>query len=116
VFIGTSMTDNSSGVASLPAAAAAAAAAASLGNEELPDPDDDYPDLAESGASSNDPTNFAKPTKDGLKKGESDVPQYILGTLVVRVVAATDLEVSAGRSKVECEQNVFCLPHCLYAF
>lgn len=59
----------------------------------IPDPDEAYPDL--NVAESNDPTVFSKPGKKG-KSGESsnseEVPQYILGTLVVRVVAARDLE------------------------
>ena len=56
-----------SGVASLP----------------IPDPDDVDSD--------NDPTNFVKPGKKG--KGEmEDTPEYILGTLVIRVVAAKDLD------------------------
>jgi hypothetical protein len=79
------MTDNKPpGVASLPT---------NMDDLELPDPDDDYPDLTPS--DSDNPSNFVKPGKDGLEKGKSDtdVPQYILGTLVVRVVAARDLEV-----------------------
>ena len=69
------MVDSSSGVASLPTL-------------DLPDPDEDYPDLTVEDSS--DPTKFVKPD---LKKGASvDVPHYFLGTLVVRVVAARDLE------------------------
>lgn len=60
----------------------------------LPDPDDGFAYLGEQD-SSDDPTVFVKPAKEGLeKKGSSaeNVLQYILGTLVVRVVAARDLE------------------------
>lgn len=61
----------------------------------LPDPDVDFADLDEQD-SSEDPTAFVKPgKKEGLEKKGSqvqNVPQYILGTLVVRVVAARDLE------------------------
>jgi hypothetical protein len=57
----------------------------------FPDPDVDFADLASN--DDNDPTNFSKPGK-GKKDGSfsKDDPSYILGTLVVRVVAARDLE------------------------
>ena len=49
----------------------------------LPDPDLDDDE--------NDPTKFVKPGK--LGKGEiEDAAEYILGTLVIRVVAARDLD------------------------
>ncbi len=61
----------------------------------LPDPDVDFADLDEQD-NSDDPTAFVKPgKKEGVEKKGSlvqNVPQYILGTLVVRVVAARDLE------------------------
>lgn len=67
----------------------------------LPDPDEHY-DFAASSVTyetsiDDDPTVFSKPgKKEGLEKGSSPgaeiEPQYILGTLVVRVVAARDLE------------------------
>jgi hypothetical protein len=80
------MSDNPSGLASLPL---------SLDETPLPDPDDDFLDLNE--GAKDDPTKFVKPGKDGLEKGGSpDVPEYILGTLVVRVVAARDLEVGGA--------------------
>ena len=45
---------------------------------------------------SNDPTNFTKPGKDVSVSKQSTsnvVDQYFLGTLIVRVVAARNLEV-----------------------
>jgi hypothetical protein len=80
------MSDNPSGLASLPL---------SLDETPLPDPDDDFLDLNE--GANDDPTKFVKPGKGGLEKGGSpDAPEYILGTLVVRVVAARDLEVGGA--------------------
>lgn len=63
---------------------------------DFPDPDADFPDLA--GNSENkedDPTSFVKPGKgkhDFESAGGGVDPPYILGTLIVRVVAARDLE------------------------
>ena len=91
------MTDNDAlGVASLP-------------TNDLPDPDEDFPDLTFGEENTlgfaslpdpddpEHPSNFVKPD---LKKGASfdhNTQSYILGTLVVRVVAARNLEpVQAG--------------------
>lgn len=72
----------------------AASHSAGLESLDLPDPDESYDDLTL--GDNNDPTEFVKPgKKDGLEKGfPSEVsPQYILGTLIIRVVAARDLQV-----------------------
>jgi hypothetical protein len=56
---------------------------------DFPDPD------ADSERNDDDPTNFVKPGKgkgDFDNTGDGTDPPYILGTLVVRVVAARDLE------------------------
>eukprot|EP00980_Cylindrotheca_fusiformis_P008887 scaffold1900_cov123-Cylindrotheca_fusiformis.AAC.13 len=67
----------------------------------LPDPDEDFPDLAADPPNETaDPTDFVKPKKgkgdfddDGDDDGDGEAdPLYILGTLIVRVVAARDLE------------------------
>ena len=101
---GTNMADNQENDVPEAAAAAAAASLPDPSEEEwdstlLPDPDVDFPDLDHaSNTSSHDPTVIVKPgKKEGLEKGgkgslTEGVPQYILGTLVVRVVAARDLE------------------------
>jgi hypothetical protein len=77
-MVNNNMTDNSDalGVASLPTI-----------NDDLPDPDDDYPDLTV-GDDWSDPSNFVKP--DGKKGASAKIPHYIVGTLVVRVIAARD--------------------------
>lgn len=67
----------------------------------LPDPDDVFPDLDQrysaSGEAESNPTEFVKPGKGKDVIGDSSYDnemsqQYILGTLIVRVVAARDLE------------------------
>jgi hypothetical protein len=68
----------SSGFASLPNLA-------TLSND-LPDPDDDFVLFPED--DDKDPTNF---TKKGLKNSDEE-EQYILGTIIIRVVAARGLE------------------------
>ncbi|KAL3943644.1 MAG: hypothetical protein SGBAC_002264, partial [Bacillariaceae sp.] len=84
--------------------------AAALG---FPDPDDDYDEMyggiqndqdTTGEATTNDPTEFVKPSKPGIEKGnnktdDADIMDqiYLLGTLIIRVVAARDLEpVSKG--------------------
>ncbi|CAJ1969246.1 unnamed protein product [Cylindrotheca closterium] len=81
----------------------------------LPDPDDDYDDLyginnqveeeeeEKEAKINNDPTEFVKPAKPGIEKGSNNYDDdimdqiYLLGTLIIRVVAARDLEpVSKG--------------------
>jgi hypothetical protein len=96
------MTDNALGVASLPT------------YDDLPNPDDDYPDLTI--GDSSDPTKFEKP--DGKKGASAEVPQYILGTLVVRVVAARDLEVRGFLKGRGLLSFFFGLPNsrCLFCF
>ena len=82
---------------------------------DLPDPDGDdfYPDLAATAGPSSindintinedtDPSNFVKPKKNTNGNNNYqvvNVPTYILGTLVVRVVAARDLEVRTFLSR-----------------
>jgi hypothetical protein len=80
------MTDKASGSASMP--------------DDLGFPEPDYDHLGRI-SFSNETASSAKKASDEededdlCKKGESVTPQYILGTLVVRVVAARDLEVRA---------------------
>ena len=72
----------------------AASAPVGLESLDLPDPDECFDDLAF--GDSNDPTEFVKPgKKDGLQKGfgMDESSRYILGTLIIRVVAARDLQV-----------------------
>jgi hypothetical protein len=62
---------------------------------DFPEPDYDHLDLAFQDSDDNS-TSCRKSTVDdklGKKKGAPIVSQYILGTLVVRIVAARDLEV-----------------------
>jgi hypothetical protein len=78
------MTDNASGAASMP------------DNTGFPEPDYDHLDRM---SFSSETASLAKKASgeededDLCKKGESVTSQYIIGTLVVRVVAARDLEV-----------------------
>jgi hypothetical protein len=75
----------SSGFASLPNLS-------SLTND-LPDPDDDFVLFPED--DDKDPTNFTKPgefSKKGVLKNSDEEEQYILGTIIIRVVAARGLE------------------------
>jgi hypothetical protein len=58
----------------------------------LPDPDDGF---VLSLDDPNHPTNFTKPSVDKKGKAQPQESQYILGTLIVRVVAARGLEVPA---------------------
>jgi hypothetical protein len=69
----------------------AASASAAAGAASLPDPDDGF---VLSLDDPNHPTNFTKPSidKKGGKGASPQEPQYILGTLIVRVVAAKNLE------------------------
>ena len=77
-------------------ATANAASSASASLPPLPDPDDGFflsPD------DPNHPTNFVKPghvDKSAVKKGVQQEPEYILGTLIVRVVAAKGLQLPHG--------------------
>jgi hypothetical protein len=65
---------------------------------DFPEPDYDHLDLAFQDSDDNS-TSCCKSSVDddklGKKKGAPSVSQYILGTLVVRIVAARDLEVRA---------------------
>jgi hypothetical protein len=73
------MTDKASGSASMPA------------DMDFLEPDYDHLDRT---SFSSETASLAKKDEDDLcKKGESVTPEYILGTLVVRVVAARYLEV-----------------------
>jgi U-box domain/C2 domain len=69
----------------------AASASTAAGAASLPDPDDGF---VLSLDDPNHPTNFTKPSidKKGGKGASPQEPQYILGTLIVRVVAAKNLE------------------------
>ncbi|KAG7371155.1 U-box domain containing protein [Nitzschia inconspicua] len=70
--------------------ASSAASASVPAPVSLPDPDDGF---VLSLDDPNHPTNFTKPTVDKKEgKGVTQEPQYILGTLIVRVVAAKNLE------------------------
>ena len=60
---------------------------------DLPDPDDNFVLFPED--DDKDPTNFTKPgefSKKGVLKNSDEEEQYILGTIIIRVVAARGLE------------------------
>ncbi|KAL3903288.1 MAG: hypothetical protein SGILL_010501 [Bacillariaceae sp.] len=90
----TSNSSNNDGDNTVDAAASSASSAAA--SVPLPDPDDGFilsPD------DPNHPTNFVKPghvDKSAVKKGVEQEPQYILGTLIVRVVAAKNLQLPSN--------------------
>jgi hypothetical protein len=71
-------------------------AASSAASIPLPDPDHGF---VLSPNDPNHPTNFVKPghvDKSAVKKGVEEEPEYILGTLIVRVVAAKNLKLPQG--------------------
>lgn len=63
------------------------------GNESLPDPEDDYLDFTFDDTETE--TLWVEDSSTCKDKGGKDpgVSHYILGTMIVRVVAARDLEV-----------------------
>ena len=75
------MADKASGSASMP------------DDMGFPEPDYDHLDMMSFSSETASVAKKAIDEDDVCKKGESVTPQYILGTLVVRVVAARDLEV-----------------------
>jgi len=78
-----------------PAAAAAAAASGSAQQQDddsLPEPDYDHLDLSFATMEDYDEADDLKKPKKGGKGGIPPKPQYIVGTLIVRIVAARDLE------------------------
>lgn len=75
---------------------------------DFPEPDYDHLDLAFQDSDDNS-TSCCKSSVDddklGKKKGAPIVSQYILGTLVVRIVAARDLEVRVKHLETHWEKT-----------
>jgi hypothetical protein len=76
-----------------PPPAAAAAAQQEEEDDVFSEPDYDHLDLSFATMEDCDEADDLKKPKKGGKGGIQPPPQYIVGTLIVRIVAARDLEV-----------------------